>query len=96
MYYSALFKNMFYISILGFCLMSQGLITIEIIWIIFILYEIWLKNVMKISKNVKMHCYKLISKSNFTFILLYRLSQSNPIKVSKVKKAKNVLYVCFE
>jgi hypothetical protein len=36
-----MFKKKFYISVLGFSLVSQELITVEIIWISLILTEIW-------------------------------------------------------
>jgi hypothetical protein len=64
-YYSAMFKKMFQISILGFSLMSQGLIIVEIVWISLILIEKWWEMWWKSRKKTWKCTVKKISKSYF-------------------------------
>ncbi len=76
---------MIHISTLGFNLLSQGLITVEIIRISPILIEIWSRKNMKLQEIIFKLYFQLFFFSNCHRVI--------PFKVSKVKTAKYTLYL---
>jgi hypothetical protein len=72
-------KKKFYTSVLGFSLVSQELITVEIIWISLILTEIWSEMWRKSRKKRENALLEKKFKVVFSTFFLLKFSYSNPL-----------------
>ncbi len=92
------YSTMFHISVLDFSLMSQGLITIEIIRISLLLIEIWWKmwwKSWKIRENTLLE--KQFQSYIFNFFFFSSCHKEIPYEVSEVKKQKLYsMYVLYK